>query len=91
MSKFQAGDVLRPLGRDGRCIVMCLVTPEEYHRRGVNAPCPGLYGFGGMWYGDDPRQSASFGKIYDPERFETWERVGSVDDFTIEKLKELVN
>lgn len=38
------------------------VTKEQIER-GTNAEKPGLYAFSGMWYGDDPLNIGSFGKI----------------------------
>jgi hypothetical protein len=85
---FEAGNILKPLD-GGRCIVMINVTPENYHKYGVNASKPGACGFGGMWYGNDPTNHRHFGKIYEPTHAEHWECIGTIKDFTVEQIKEM--
>jgi hypothetical protein len=85
---FEAGNILKPKN-GGRCIVMCVVTPEDWKKNGVNASKPGVYGFGGMWYGDDATNRKCFGKIYDAVNFGEWECIGTIRDFTVEQIKEM--
>lgn len=85
------GDVLKPADGPGRHIVLIEVTHEELHSpRGINTDHAGLHGWGGMWYGDDPTNSKCFGKIYEPLKYGEWKKVGTIKDFPLEKLKEMV-
>lgn len=44
--------------------VVLSVTQKHLQREGcMNAEKSGLYAFGGMWYGDDPLDVNSYGKI----------------------------
>lgn len=58
--------VLDPDTMPERCWVVLEVTREDIDQ-GTNTDVPGLYGFGGMWYGertnDDPTNTDSYGKI----------------------------
>lgn len=44
-------------------VIVLRVTSAMIRRGTVDAPRPGLYGFHGMWYGDDPMDVRSYGKI----------------------------
>lgn len=53
------GDIVRVNGRRG---VALRVSPRDI-RDGVNANLPGLHVFAGFWYGRDPLDHKSYGKI----------------------------
>lgn len=61
MKFFKQGDIIR-LKDDIRCWVVLQVTSEDI-AKGIFADKPGLYGFGGMWYGNHPARKHSYGKI----------------------------
>ena len=58
---MKAGDIVRVTGYH-RDWVALPVTAKEI-RRGVNARTPGLYLFGGAWYGKDLMRNATYGKV----------------------------
>lgn len=45
--------------------VIVLKVKEKHIKKGMNASCPGLYGFRGLWYGNHPENPRCYGKIYD--------------------------
>jgi len=64
---MKAGDIVKIVdGYGGHtwmsdCVVL-MVTPKMI-RQGVNAGRPGLHLFRGYWYGSDPMNVRSYGKI----------------------------
>lgn len=58
---MKAGDIVKVSGHN-RVWVALPVTRKQV-RRGVNARNPGLYLFGGAWYGKDLANIQSYGKI----------------------------
>jgi len=65
------------------------VTQEMIDTTGINTDKPGLYAFGGMWYGEDPMDVKSYGKIdYLDSYYEIF--FDSVN-LTAEEIKKLVN
>lgn len=53
----------RPGDRHGRLWVGLMVTQGALNSGSVDALTPGLKLFTGMWYGDDPTDPNSFGKM----------------------------
>jgi hypothetical protein len=77
----------------GRHWIALLITQEEIDN---DKDClidePGLYLFGGMWYGNDVTNRMSFGKyIMLPNKEEKYTIVGSKDDYKISQLKRMFN
>jgi hypothetical protein len=72
--------------------VVLNVTQEEVDKTGINTDRAGLHGFGGMWYGDEPMDNHSYGKIvtlaYCPTADITV--VGHVSNYDLATLKEMV-
>ena len=58
---MKAGDIVRIPGHY-RDWVALPVTAKQF-RRGVNVPAPGMYLFGGAWYGTDLMTNATYGKV----------------------------
>ena len=58
---MREGNLVRVRGSN-RLWVTLLVNHNDI-RNGMNVKQPGIYLFGGMWYGRDPNNKASFGKI----------------------------
>jgi hypothetical protein len=86
---FAVGDIIKNLEDLGdRFWVVLEVSKEEIENNIVDADEPGLYGFGGMWYGENPLDKASYGKI---KYLSTgiFFRMARVQDFTKEKIREM--
>lgn len=60
--KFKEGDVVKT-DSYSRLWVVFEVTQKEFDETDINVECPGLYAFGGMWYGTDITSRESFGKV----------------------------
>ena len=86
---FAIGDIIKNLEELGdRLWVVLEVTKKEIEEGAVDAEAAGLYGFGGMWYGEDPLDKASYGKIKYLSTG-TFFRMARVQDFTKEKIREM--
>lgn len=85
-AQIKIGDIIVK-NRHTRHWVCLKVTQDMIDTTDINAPYPGLYGFGGMWYGDNPQDNNSFGKILPVEYIDVV--VGRVEDYSIEDLKRL--
>jgi len=63
IDNLKPGMLIRRNGKGyQRCWIVLPVTKKDL-KRGINAPCEGLYGFGGMWYGRNPMKHRCYGKI----------------------------
>lgn len=87
MRKLKIGTIVKTnsdIGTDYWKIVL-RVTKSMWRKQGINCDKPGLYLFYGMWYGDNPLDSNSFGKIeYIPARYLY---LGEVNSFPVEELQ----
>lgn len=61
---MKIGSVVKIPGKRRRAVVLHVSTRKML--TGVNVSKPGLYMFSGMWYGKDPHNDYSFGKIQKP-------------------------
>lgn len=61
---MKAGSIMKIPGQRRRAVVLPVSKRDVL--RGINADKPGLYMFSGMWYGKDPHNDYSFGKIQKP-------------------------
>lgn len=61
----------------GRKAVALTVTPADL-KKGINAPRAGIYPFAGYWYGKDPMNHKSYGKILAGRPNEQFRIVGKV-------------
>ena len=43
--------------------VVLKITEEDIKESDISTETPGLYAFGGMWYGDSPHNHKSYGKM----------------------------
>lgn len=97
--KLQHGDVVAfpkcPCGThdDTTRLWVVLSISEKDIANGIDCSQPGLYAFGGMWYGKKKDNHNSYGKMIDVY----WRRhrqkayfFGTIDDFTAQGLKKLV-
>lgn len=83
---IKIGDIIKIEGQHRHWV--CLkVTQDEIDNTGINACYPGLYAFGGMWYGDNPQDRNSFGKILPVSHNDVI--IGRIEDYPIEELKKL--
>lgn len=61
---MKIGDlVLVKHGRWKGVLCVALIVTKKDIKNGINASNPGLYLFRGYWYGKDPLNHASYGKI----------------------------
>lgn len=74
-----------------RHVVAIELSDELIESQCINADKSGLYGFGGMWYGDNPKSYDSFGKIYQLDHYKVKRIVGHISSFTNEEVKVMVN
>lgn len=58
--KLKVGDIIATPERLGHCWKIVLYAKKSMK---LNCDKPGLYAFYGMWYGDNPLDVKSFGKI----------------------------
>jgi len=75
---------------DKRSWVILYVSQYEIESQGLNADKEGFYGFGGMWYGDDPRNNRSYGKIIELDEKEITFN-GVIENYNMQELKALVD
>jgi hypothetical protein len=61
---MKIGSMVKIPGSRRRLVV--LKVTKRGIKRGMNARRPGLYMFTGMWYGKNPNDHKSFGKILTP-------------------------
>lgn len=60
---FRSGDYVKHEDYPNRIWVVLEVTEKYFDEWHIDVPEPGLYAFGGMWYGDDPLDIENFGKV----------------------------
>ena len=82
------GDLILVEGSRRHWVVLN-VTKRDL-KMGVNAPCPGLYGFGGMWYGRKVFNYKSYGKIQNLDGVKIIE-IGKARSFSIRDIKGLTD
>lgn len=84
-------DVIHIAGQTRAWVV--LQVSQQALDYGINSDEVGLHAFGGMWYGDDPTDRASFGKILPISDLEENEYtiLGVISDYDLKKLKEMLD
>jgi hypothetical protein len=87
--KWHNGLVVERKG-DKRSWVILYISQYEIESQGLNADKEGYYGFGGMWYGDDPNNNRSYGKIIELDENEITFN-GTVLNYNLQELKALVD
>lgn len=60
--KFKHGDLVKHPKYDRTWRVL-QVTQERFDTTDIDVEKSGLYAFGGMWYGTDPLDISSYGKV----------------------------
>lgn len=73
------GDIVR---QEDRTIVVLRVSKRDL-KKGLNAERAGLYGFHGIWYGEDIGRHQSYGKI---EYKKSGEIIGNIFDDNIKSM-----
>jgi hypothetical protein len=61
---MKAGSVVKIPGWRRRGVILQVTQADIL--KGIDVKTPGLYLFSGMWYGKDPNNHMSFGKIQTP-------------------------
>jgi hypothetical protein len=85
---LQHGDLIAVEGSHRYWVVLNISKKDL--QNGINAPSPGLYGFGGMWYGRKVFHYKSYGKIQSLDDVKiTW--LGRARSFSIKDIKEFTN
>jgi len=83
---FQPGTFLKHKKYPNRVWIALEVTPELFETTPIDVPFPGVYAFGGMWYGENYLDINSFGKVLYLENISEFTIVKD-NDVTIEALK----
>jgi hypothetical protein len=71
--------------------VILFISKEIINNTSINALEEGYYAFGGMWYGDDPKNYKSYGKIITLDNEEELFFNGVIDNYNLQELKALVD
>ena len=82
------GDLILVDGSDRHWVALNITKRDL--KKGVNAPVPGLYGFGGMWYGRKVFNYNSYGKIQNLNEMKIIV-VGKARSFSIKDIKGLTD
>ena len=75
---------------DKRSWVMLYINKNVIDSISINATKPGFYCFGGMWYGNDPYNHKSYGKIVEMKENEIYFN-GVIENYNVQELKHLVD
>lgn len=70
---YQVGTFLRRKDSPNRIWVVLDVSQNRFDTTTVNVEKPGLYAFGGMWYGYDIMSVDSYGKVLPLDPYEFYE------------------
>jgi hypothetical protein len=88
-NKWHNGVVISSNGTK-RLWVVLSISQQEIESQGLNADKEGFYGFGGMWYGDDPYDFMSYGKIIKLDESDiTFD--GVIENYNLQELKDAVD
>ena len=67
---------------------IALPVTQKMIENGTNASDAGLHLFYGMWYGDNPLSTKSFGKIERLPKNEDFELIGNIRDLDFSEFKQ---